>query len=186
MSGAPLAAITPTGLRARDAACALDRLVCGSSFDVLTGALLGIDIRGRDGESRRRQWAAGPRTYLGLAIASLPNLFAITGPGSPAVLSHMPTSIERHVAWIADCLAYLRDRSHGTIEATAAAAEAWVAHVNAVADLTLYPRANSWYMGANIPGKPRSFMPYIGGVETYRLKCDGVAARGYAGFNLPA
>jgi hypothetical protein len=105
---------------------------------------------------------------------------------SPAPAAPPSSVTERHVAWIADCLAYLCDRRHGTIEATAAAAAARVAHVNAVADLTLYPRANSWYMGANISGKSRSFMPYIGGVETDRLKCAGVAARGYAGFNLPA
>ncbi|HEY8599265.1 MAG TPA: cyclohexanone monooxygenase, partial [Thermomicrobiales bacterium] len=138
------------------------------------------------GESLRETWADGPRSYLGLTIAGFPNLFTITGPGSPSVLSNMITSIEQHVEWIADCLAYLREHGWGTIEATAAAEEAWVAHVNAVGDTTLYPRANSWYMGANIPGKPRVFMPYVGGVGAYRVKCDEVAARGYAGFSLGA
>ena len=182
----PIAAVTPTGLRTRDADYALDSIVFASGFDALTGALLGIDIRGRGGEPLRQTWADGPRTYLGLMVAGFPNLFAITGPGSPSVLSNMLTSIEQHVEWIADCLAYLRARGFGTIEATAAAQEDWVAHVDAVADTTLYPRANSWYMGANIPGKPRLFMPYIGGVGAYRLKCDEVAARGYAGFSLTA
>ena len=181
---APIEAITPRGLRTRDAAYELDSLVFATGFDAMTGALLNIDIRGRSGRTLREKWAAGPRTYLGLAVAGFPNLFAITGPGSPSVLSNMIVSIEQHVDWIADCLAHLRAHGLGTIEATAEAEDAWVAHVNEVGNLTLYPRANSWYMGANVPGKPCIFMPYIGGVGVYRGKCDEVAAKGYEGFVL--
>ena len=181
---APIEAMTPRGLRTRDQAYALDSIVFATGFDAMTGALLGIDIRGRSGQTLRAKWAEGPRTYLGLAIAGFPNLFAITGPGSPSVLSNMIVSIEQHVDWIADCITYLREQGHAAIEATALAQEAWVEHVNEVGSLTLYPRANSWYMGANVPGKPRVFMPYIGGVGAYREKCDDVAAKGYEGFTL--
>ena len=183
---APIEAITPTGLRTRDAEYALDSLVFATGFDAMTGALLSIDVRGRAGRPLADVWAEGPHTYLGLAVAGFPNLFAITGPGSPSVLSNMIVSIEQHVDWIADCLAYLRAHGFVAIEATAQAQEAWVAHVNAVGHATLYPLANSWYMGANIPGKPRIFMPYIGGVGVYRQRCDEVAARGYEGFTLTA
>jgi cyclohexanone monooxygenase len=182
----PIEAITPRGLRTRDAEYAVDAIVFAIGFDAMTGALLNIDIRGRRGERLREKWAAGPRTYLGLAIAGFPNLFTITGPGSPSVLSNMIVSIEQHVDWIADCIAHLRDHGHASIEATPEAEETWVAHVNEVGHATLYPRANSWYMGANIPGKPRLFMPYIGGVGTYRQKCTDVAARGYEGFSITA
>ncbi|MCI0546202.1 MAG: hypothetical protein L0027_02845 [Candidatus Rokubacteria bacterium] len=136
--------------------------------------------------SIQQKWAAGPRTYLGLAIAGFPNLFIITGPGSPSVLSNMIVSIEQHVDWIAACIAYLRERDDAAIEATVEAEDRWVAHVNEVGHATLYPRANSWYMGANVPGKPRIFMPYIGGVGVYRQECADVAAKGYAGFALTA
>jgi cyclohexanone monooxygenase len=181
---APIEAITPDGLRTREAAYTLDSIVFATGFDAMTGALLGIDIRGRGGRTLKDAWAGGPRTYLGLAVAGFPNLFAITGPGSPSVLSNMIVSIEQHVDWIADCIDRMRAQGHATIEATDAAQEGWVAHVNEIGHATLYPRANSWYMGANIPGKPRVFMPYIGGVGAYRQICDGVAARGYEGFTL--
>ncbi|HEY3065601.1 MAG TPA: NAD(P)/FAD-dependent oxidoreductase [Methylomirabilota bacterium] len=180
----PIAAITPGGVRTSDAEYAVDSLVFATGFDAMTGALLNIDIRGRAGQTLREKWAAGPRTYLGLAIAGFPNLFTITGPGSPSVLSNMIVSIEQHVDWIAACLDYMRAHGRRRIEATIAAEEAWVAHVNEVGNLTLYPLAKSWYTGANVPGKPRIFMPYIGGVGTYRQKCDEIAANGYAGFAL--
>jgi cyclohexanone monooxygenase len=183
---APIEAITPSGLQTRDEAYALDSLVFATGFDAMTGALLSIDIRGRAGQTLRQKWAEGPRTYLGLGVAGFPNLFAITGPGSPSVLSNMIVSIEQHVDWIADCLAYLRAHGRTAIEAIVAAEDAWVAHVNEVGHATLYPLANSWYMGANIPGKPRIFMPYIGGVGVYRQFCDEVAAKGYEGFTLTA
>ncbi|HSB40653.1 MAG TPA: NAD(P)/FAD-dependent oxidoreductase [Methylomirabilota bacterium] len=181
---APVEAITPKGVRTSKAEYEVDALVFATGFDAMTGALLDIDIRGRGGRRLREEWAAGPRTYLGLAIAGFPNLFTITGPGSPSVLSNMIVSIEQHVDWIADCLAYLREHGHATIEPTAEAQEAWVQHVSDVGHMTLYPRAPSWYMGANIPGKPCVFMPYIGGVGVYRQKCDEVAAKGYDGFAL--
>ena len=181
---APIEAITPRGLRTRGAEYTVDSLVFATGFDAMTGALLAVDIRGRGGRTLREAWAEGPRTYLGLAVAGFPNLFTITGPGSPSVLSNMIVSIEQHVDWIADCLVYLRAHGREVVEATADAQEAWVAHVNEVGNTTLYPRAASWYMGANVPGKPRIFMPYIGGVWTYRQKCDAIAAEGYEGFAL--
>jgi cation diffusion facilitator CzcD-associated flavoprotein CzcO len=179
---APIERVTPEGLRTGDAEYALDSIVFATGFDAMTGALTNIDIRGRGGQALRQKWAAGPRTYLGIAIAGFPNLFAITGPGSPSVLSNMIVSIEQHVDWITDCIAYLREHDCAGIEATVEAEDAWVAHVNEVGNATLYPRAKSWYMGANIPGKPRIFMPYVGGVPAYRQKCDEVAAKGYEGF----
>ncbi len=184
VSRAPIEAITPKGVRTGGVEYAVDDLVFATGFDAMTGALLAIDIRGRSGRTLRDAWAAGPRSYLGLTVAGFPNLFAITGPGSPSVLSNMLVSIEQHVDWIADCLGYLRAHGHSTIEATAEAEEAWVRHVDEVGHMTLYPRAPSWYTGANIPGKPRVFMPYVGGVGVYRQKCDEVAANGYTGFAL--
>ena len=150
----------------------------------MTGALGAIDIRGRGGVALKDQWAEGPRAYLGLMVAGFPNLFTVTGPGSPSVLSNMLVSIEQHVDWITDCIAYLADRQIGAIEATEDAEAGWVRHVNEVADTTLYPLANSWYLGANIPGKPRVFMPYVGGVGPYRQICADIAAKGYEGFAL--
>jgi len=180
----PIEAIIPRGVRTSEAEYAVDAIVFATGFDAMTGALLNIDIRGRGGRRIQEAWAAGPRTYLGLSIAGFPNFFTITGPGSPSVLSNMIVSIEQHVDWIADCLTYLRQQGHASIEATAEAQEAWVQHVNEVGHMTLYPLAKSWYMGANVPGKPRVFMPYIGGVGVYRQKCDEVAAKGYEGFAL--
>ncbi len=183
---APIQAITARGVRTRHAEYELDSIVFATGFDAMTGALLKIDIRGRGGRALREKWAEGPRTYLGIAIAGFPNLFTITGPGSPSVLSNMIVSIEQHADWIAGCLAHLRAHGHDAIEATVEAEDAWVAHVNQVGDATLYPRANSWYVGANIPGKPRIFMPYVGGVGAYRKICDDIAAKGYEGFALTA
>jgi cyclohexanone monooxygenase len=184
ISEAPIKEITGKGLRTAQGAYEFDVLILAIGFDAMTGALSRIDIRGRGGVSLKDAWAAGPRTYLGLTVAGFPNLFIVTGPGSPSVLSNMVVSIEQHVDWISDCIAWLGGRQLGAIEADPAAQEAWVAHVNEVAAMTLFPQANSWYMGANIPGKPRVFMPYIGGVGVYRQKCDEVAARGYEGFVL--
>jgi len=160
--------------------------VFATGFDAMTGALLEIDLRGRDGVSLRERWAEGPRTLLGLAVAGFPNMFTITGPGSPSVLSNMVVSIEQHVDWIADCLVHLRERGIERIEADPEAERAWMAHVGELADATLYPQASSWYVGANVPGKPRVFMPYVGGVGRYRRECEEVAARGYEGFLLGA
>src|SRR6185295_7064117 len=181
---APIEEITPEGLRTRTGTYTFDRLVFATGFDAMTGTLLKIDIRGRGGATLKEAWSAGPRTYLGLCVAGFPNLFAITGPGSPSVLSNMIVSIEQHADWIADCIAYLGEHHRTRIEATVKAESEWVQHVNDVGHATLYPQANSWYMGANIPGKPRMFMPYIGGVGVYRQKCNEVAANGYEGFAL--
>ena len=182
----PIAEITATGLRTSDAEYTVDSIVFATGFDAMTGALSNIRIRGRAGLTLNQKWSDGPRTYLGLMVAGFPNLFTITGPGSPSVLSNMAVSIEQHVDWIAECLAYLRQRDLASIEATVDAENAWVEHVNEVGNTTLFPLANSWYMGSNIPGKPRVFMPYIGGVGVYRQKCDEVASAGYEGFTLSA
>jgi cation diffusion facilitator CzcD-associated flavoprotein CzcO len=180
----PIEEITPRGLRTRDGEYEFDSIVFATGFDAMTGALMSIDLRGRGGKTIQQKWAEGPRTYLGLTIAGFPNLFTITGPGSPSVLSNMIVSIEQHVDWIADCITQLRTQGKASIEATVEAENGWVEHVNEVGHMTLYPLADSWYMGANIPGKPRIFMPYIGGVGAYRQKCDEVAAKGYEGFTL--
>jgi cation diffusion facilitator CzcD-associated flavoprotein CzcO len=180
----PIRELTETGLRTDEALYELDSIVFATGFDAMTGALGAIDIRGRSGLRLREKWAAGPRTYLGLAVAGFPNLFIITGPGSPSVISNMVVSIEQHVEWIADCLDSLRRDNVQCIEADEAAESAWVNHVGDVAATTLFPRASSWYVGANIPGKPRVFMAYVGGVGAYRQKCDEVAREGYAGFTL--
>lgn len=182
----PIEEITPAGVKTDDMEYAVDIIVFATGFDAMTGALLGMDIRGHDGLKLGDRWEAGPRTYLGLQVAGFPNLFMITGPGSPSVLSNMIISIEQHVEWIDACMTHLRECGIPTIEATTEAEDAWVEHVNELASKTLYPQANSWYLGANIPGKPRVFMPYVGGVGTYRQKCDEVVANGYEGFRLGA
>jgi cation diffusion facilitator CzcD-associated flavoprotein CzcO len=180
---APIEEITATGLRTSEAEYALDAIVFATGFDAMTGALLGIDIRGSGGQTLAEKWKAGPRTYLGLGSAGFPNLFTVTGPGSPSVLSNMVPAIEQHVNWIADCIQYLGDANLSEIEATLDAEDQWIDHVNEVAGMTLYPGCNSWYLGANVPGKPRVFMPYIG-FPTYVEKCDEVAAKRYDGFSL--
>jgi cation diffusion facilitator CzcD-associated flavoprotein CzcO len=181
----PIERITPPGIRTRDAEYPLDIIVFATGFDAMTGPLLRIDIRGRGGLTLKEAWDSGPRTYLGLQVAGFPNLFTITGPGSPSVLCNMPVAIEQHAEWIADCIAHLRERGLRRIEATPEAVERWVTQVNEAADATLLPQAaSSWYLGANVPGKPRVFMPYTGGMAHYRGICDGVAARGYEGFAL--
>jgi cyclohexanone monooxygenase len=163
---------------------ALDAIVFATGFDAMTGPLLGPDITGVGGATLRDKWAAGPRTYLGIATAGFPNLFTITGPGSPSVLVNMMVAIEQHVDWVAECIAYLGARGVASIDATVEAEDRWVRHVNEVANLTLFPTANSWYMGANVPGKPRVFMPYIGGLPRYSQICNDVAADDYRGFTL--
>ena len=183
---APIEEITATGLRTSDASYAFDELIYATGFDAMTGALLAIDIRGRGGQRLRDKWAHGPRAYLGLQVAGFPNLFTVTGPGSPSVLSNVVVSIEQHVEWIAACIRYMREHGRNLIEPQQDAEDKWVAHVNEVANTTLFPKANSWYTGANIPGKPRIFMPYVGGVGAYRQICDEVVKKGYEGFKLNA
>ncbi|MFF0492110.1 flavin-containing monooxygenase [Nocardia sp. NPDC004068] len=180
----PITAITETGLTTTAERFEFDDIIYATGFDAMTGALTAIDIRGRDDVSLREKWAAGPVTYLGLAVAGFPNLFTITGPGSPAVLSNMMVSIEQHVDWIADAIATLRAEGVTTIEAEPDAEQEWTRHVGEVGDMTLYPKVDSWYVGSNVPGKPRVMYAYIGGVGAYRAKCDQVAADHYAGFTL--
>lgn len=180
----PIAEITPSGLRTERTAYELDDIVFATGFDAMTGAVLDINIHVEGGMSLKEKWAAGPRTYLGLMTAGFPNLFMITGPGSPSVKTNMVSSIEQHVDWIAGCVQHLRENGIRRIEADQATEDRWVEHVNEVADSTLYPRANSWYVGANIPGKPRVFMPYVAGLDKYRKICDEVAGNGYEGFVL--
>jgi cyclohexanone monooxygenase len=182
----PIEEILSNAVRTRAKDYEVDALVLATGFDAMTGSVARIDIRGRNGQTLNQKWAEGPKTYLGLMSAGFPNLFIITGPGSPSVLSNMIVSIEQHVDWITDCIAWMRDRGFEAVEARKDAEDKWVAHVNEVAHTTLYPQANSWYMGANIPGKPQIFMPYIGGVGAYRQICNDVAAKGYEGFAMKA
>ena len=181
---APIQEITPTGIRTEDGHYELDIIVFATGFDAMTGTFNRIDIQGRDGEKLKDKWAAGPQTYLGVASAGFPNLFMITGPGSPSVLSNMPVSIEQHVEWISGAIAHTVEHGVTVIEAEATAEKEWVAHVNELAEQTMFMLADSWYLGANIPGKPRVFMPYPGGVGAYRQKCNEVTEAGYLGFSL--
>lgn len=179
----PIEAITPDGLVTRSAArYCFDALVYATGFDAMTGALLRVDIRGEGGASLRDKWRDGPRAYLGLMSAGFPNLFMVTGPGSPSVLSNVITSIEQHVEFITDCIDHMRNAGLARIDPDANAEERWVTHVGEAAAGTLLPKAASWYMGANIPGKPRIMMPYVGGVDRYRRICDEVVAKNYEGF----
>ena len=179
----PIERITARGIRTAVAEVPLDIIVFATGFDAMTGALLCMDIRGREGRTLADAWAGGPRNYLGLQVAGFHNLFMMTGPGSPSVLCNMPVPIEQHAEWIADCIAHMRQNGLKRIETSEAAMDDWVEKVNATADAILLSRAKrSWYYGANIPGKPQVFMPYAGGMAHYRKICDDVAANGYEGF----
>jgi cyclohexanone monooxygenase len=186
ISSAPIERLTQSGLVANGRNFTFDSIVFATGFDAMTGTLFKIDIRGREGLALRDKWRAGPRTYLGLMSESFPNLFTITGPGSPSVKGNMATSMEQHVDFVTDTLAYMRTNGIALMEPEREAEDKWVDHVQEVANGTLFPRANSWYMGANIPGKPRLFMPYIGGVGTYRKICEKIVAEGYKGFRFEA
>ncbi|HZG90729.1 MAG TPA: alpha/beta hydrolase fold domain-containing protein [Pseudonocardia sp.] len=180
----PINTVTETGIETAAGTHEVDAIVYATGFDAMTGAIVGVDITGRDGRTLKERWADGPHTYLGLLTAGFPNLFLVTGPQSPSVLSNMAVSIEQHVDWIADCLRDLRAGGFTTIEPTTTAEEGWGRHNADCAALTLHPSANSWYMGANVPGKPRVFLPYIGGVDAYRAVADEVREHGYLGFRL--
>src|SRR4051812_24954722 len=181
----PIKAITASGITTARRSVDVDVIVFATGFDAMTGAIRAVHpITGRGGRSLTDVWAQGPQTYLGLTVEGFPNFFMITGPGSPSVLSNMAVSIEQHVDWIADRLAFLSESGYERIEPTETAEAGWVQHVNDCADITLYPTANSWYMGANVPGKPRVFLPYIGGVDVYRATCDEVVERDFLGFEL--
>ena len=180
----PISSVSPAGLQTADSFYELDALVFATGFDAISGALRQIDVRGVGGLPLAEKWAAGPRAYLGLSPAGFPNMFIVTGPGSPSVFSNMVLSIEQHVEWIRDCVLHAASDGYATVEAKPSAEDAWMAHVTEVAYSTLFPLADSWYVGANIPGKPRVFTPYLGGVGPYRARCDAVAAAGYEGFVL--
>ncbi|MEA2791701.1 MAG: hypothetical protein QOG73_4107 [Acetobacteraceae bacterium] len=183
----PIERITPSGIRTSEAEYPLDIIVFATGFDAMTGPMLHMGITGRDAKSLAEAWEAGPRTYLGLQVAGFPNLFSVTGPGSPSVLCNMPVAIEQHAEWIADCIAHMRAHGLERIEPTPEAVDNWVEQVNAAASATLLPLAtSSWYLGANVPGKPRVFMPYAGGMARYRQICTDVAANSYEGFTLSA
>jgi len=181
---APIVELTEQGVRTTETEYELDCLVFATGFDAITGALLEMDIRGRGGLPLKEKWVDGPTTYLGLGTEGFPNLFTITGPGSPAVLGNMPITIEQHLEWIRDCLEHLRAEGLDTIEATSDAEREWTAEVEAIAAETLMVKVNSWYMGSNIPGKPRRFVIYLGGVGQYGDVIEGVAGSGYPGFTL--
>ena len=180
----PIQEIMPKGIRTEDEEFEFDIIVFATGFDAMTGSFFKMDIRGRNDLSLKEKWSEGPKTYLGLQVTGFPNMFMITGPGSPSVLSNMPVAIEQHIEWISDFIEFLSERSIKTAEADLDAETAWVSHVNEVAEPTMFMLANSWYLGANIPGKPRVFMPYAGGIGTYREKCNEVADNGYEDFIL--
>jgi cation diffusion facilitator CzcD-associated flavoprotein CzcO len=181
----PIVEIAERGIRTTKSEYELDMIVFATGFDALTGPLLSLNIEGEDGLPLKKAWAEGPRTYLGLQTPGFPNLFMITGPGSPSVLTNMPIAIEQHVHWISECIRHMREEGLERIEAKPDAAEGWVAHVNEAANATLLPMASSsWYLGANVPGKPRVFMPYAGGMARYASICSEVAEDGYKGFAL--
>ncbi len=182
----PIEQITPTGIRTTAQSYELDAIVFATGYDAVTGALDRIDIRGQGGQSLKEKWSHGPRTYLGLMSAGFPNLFLITGPGSPSILTNVVVAIEQHVDWIARCLRHMQDHQLQVARADARDEEQWVAHVNEVASRTLFPTANSWYMGANIPGKPRAFLPYVGGLQNYTVICEQVVSEGYKGLHFDA
>ena len=180
----PIESVDATGITTTYAHYELDAIVFATGFDALTGTLGKIDVVGRGGELLREDWAAGPRSYLGLGDDGFPNLFVITGPGSPAVLANMVLGAEAHVDWIADCIAYLDENGYLGIEATPEAVDNWLAECAQRAEASLFTRANSWYLGANVPGKPRVFMLFIGGFGVYNDICAEVAGAGYKGFEL--
>ena len=179
----PIERLTAAGVQCRDSLHEFDCIVFATGFDAMTGTLLRIDIRGLNGLRLQEKWEAGPRTYLGLTTAGFPNMFTISGPGSPSVLTNMIVSIEQHVEWIDQCLQHMRESGQSRIDPQLSAEDEWVDYVNAIADLTLYPSCNSWYLGANIPGKPRVFMPHVG-FPNYVERCNEVVANGYRGFEL--
>jgi cyclohexanone monooxygenase len=180
----PVTRVLPDAIATAEETYPVDVLVCATGYDALTGAVNAIEIRGKDDQLLRDTWQAGPRTFLGLMTHGFPNLFFITGPGSPSVLVNLVVGLEQHVEWIAQCIGRMRTAGHDQIEAESSAEDAWVKQVNDAAAGTLMTRSNSWYLGANVPGKPRVFMPFVGGIGRYRAICDGVAADGYRGFRI--
>ena len=182
----PISSITTTGIDVVDGDGAtsyeFDAIAYATGFDAMTGAIVKVDITGRNDASLKEKWAAGPKTYLGLMSTGFPNLFMVTGPQSPSVLSNMAVSIEQHVGWICDTIEHLRSNGQHVIKPTQAAEDGWVTHANDFANITLFPEANSWYMGTNVPGKARVVLPYLGGVVRYRRICEAVVEQDYVGF----
>lgn len=178
----PIERVTPGGIQTSDRHYDLDVIVLATGFDAVTGALKAINPVNGKGRHLVDEWAEGPTTYLGLAVAGFPNLFMVAGPGGTSVLGNVVAVAEAGVDWIADCISWLYAHGHDTIEATAKAQDAWTDHVAEVGRYTLFPKADSWYMGANIPGKKRVLLAYIGGFSNYVGKCNEVAATSYAGF----
>ncbi|MET0699305.1 MAG: NAD(P)/FAD-dependent oxidoreductase, partial [Mycobacterium sp.] len=183
----PIRAVTPTGINTGQDSYDLDVIIYATGFDAMTGALTRIDVRGRDGVSLRDVWREeGPASYLGLAVAGFPNLFMVQGPGAPAAATNFVAALEQHVEWISDCIADLHARRVRTIEATPAAQQEWIEHTTELvaATVLMHPSCNSWYNGANVPGKKRRYMGYVAGIPEYRRRCDEIAATGYPGFDL--
>jgi len=179
----PIQEITANGVRTEDGKeHEFDALVFATGFDAMTGPYNKIVIKGRDGQKLRDKWAEGPRTYLGITTAGYPNMFAVTGPQSPSVLTNLPVAIEQHVEWISGIIRHMLDNGLDVVEPTGEAEDEWVKHSQEVAHATLCPQSATWYMGANIPGKPWVFLPYLGGLGPYRQKRDEVPANGYEGF----
>ncbi len=184
ISKKPIQRLVADGIIVDDQLYAFDSIIFATGFDAMTGSIFNVDIKGRGGLALKEKWNAGPKTYLGLMSASFPNLFMITGPGSPSVKSNMIMSIEQHVDLVIETLLSMRRKGLSVVEPELEAENKWVDHVQEVASKTLFPQANSWYMGANIPGKPRLFMPYIGGVGAYREICEEIVANNYRGFKF--
>jgi cation diffusion facilitator CzcD-associated flavoprotein CzcO len=183
----PIERITATGIQTAQAEYPLDILIFATGFDAMTGSLLKMDIQGRDGNQLKEVWRDGPRNYLGLQVPGFPNMFTITGPGSPSVLCNLPPAIEQHANWITDCIRMLRDKGLQRIEASEQASDAWCDEVNKAANATLLAQVkHSWYLGANVPGKPQVFMPYAGGFARYTEICNQVVSDNYRGFELSA
>jgi acetone monooxygenase len=180
----PITRITPEGVQLADGTVhELDVIILATGFDAGSGALTRIDIRGRDGRSLKDEWSRDIRTTMGLQVHGYPNLFTTGAPLAPSTaLCNMTTCLQQQVEWISDCIAYLRTNDLRVIEPTREAEDAWVAHHDEIANTTLVTRTNSWYMGSNVDGKPRRLLSYIGGVGTYRKKCDEVASSAYPGF----
>ena len=173
---------TKNGIETKDRHFELDNVIFATGFDAMTGSLDRINITGRNGQSLKSKWQAGPVSYLGLSVSGFPNLFIMTGPGSPSVLANMVVGAEQHSEWISECIKHIEENNLSAIEASKTAENEWVEHINNVADTTIYPTCNSWYLGANIPGKPRIFMPYVGGFQRYERKCKAVQADNYTGY----
>ena len=184
ISKKPIQRLVADGIIVDDQLYPFDSIIFATGFDAMTGSIFNVDIKGRDGLALKDKWSAGPKTYLGLMSVSFPNLFMITGPGSPSVKSNMIMSIEQHVDLVTEILLAMRSKGLSVVEPELEAENKWVDHVQEVAYKTLFPQANSWYMGANIPGKPRLFMPYIGGVGAYRQICEEIVANNYRGFKF--